>query len=219
MDWTNIISRVAPYVVKIETPNGHGTGFLLALTTDLKVYVIATARHVIEHAYKWKSPIRIYPYQQEKAFFYESKDFVVFYDPLQKDLAVLLIPRGHLVFEANPPRILPPNRFLPPGYNVGWLGYPSPSEFGLNFFSGCISGSKGTFGKPDHEYLIDGVAISGVSGGPLVILGDKYEIQIAGLISAYFPNRAAGESLPGLAIAQDSSTLHSAIQSAEKHEL
>ena len=28
MNWNEIVDKVAPYIVKIETPRGHGTGFL-----------------------------------------------------------------------------------------------------------------------------------------------------------------------------------------------
>ena len=28
MDWNQIAERMKPYIVKIETPQGHGTGFL-----------------------------------------------------------------------------------------------------------------------------------------------------------------------------------------------
>ena len=219
MDWTNIVSRVAPFVVKLETPHSHGTGFLLSLTTDPELYVIATARHVIDHASKWESPVRVYPYQQDKSSIYRSGEYATLFNPQLRDLAVLLIPKASIEFESDPPNILPSDRFLPPGYNVGWLGYPFPTEFGLNFFSGRISGSTSTFGKPDHQYLVDGVAINGVSGGPLVIVGDNHEIQIAGLITAYFSNRATGEVLPGLAIAEDSSSLRDAIKSAENIKL
>ena len=76
--------------------------------------------------------------------------------------------------------------------------------------------------KNRKAYLIDGVAIHGVSGGPVFFLTDTDGVQIVGIVSAYQANRATGESLPGLLIAQDVSHFHnleSRIQSMKKAEL
>ena len=62
-----------------------------------------------------------------------------------------------------------------------------------------------------HAYLIDGVAINGVSGGPVMYSTEAEGVQIVGSISAYVSNRATGETLPGLAIARDVSYLHDTI--------
>ena len=97
------------------------------------------------------------------------------------------------------------------------MGYPA--SFELCFFSGRISGSIGLFGSDDHAYLIDGVAIDGVSGGPVVVKSEKWGTRIIGSISAYFANHTADETLPGLSIAQDVSHLHetvSAIKSIDE---
>ena len=219
MKWINVIKRMAPYVIRIETPNGHGTGFLLTINDNPPMYSIATARHVIDHAAKWKLPIMIYTHKEQKAILYEHDDYMVLMDPSERDLAILLIGQRSLKFDGSPPDLIPANHYLTTGVNVGWLGYPFPSSFGLNFFSGHISGSVGTFGQHDHAYLIDGVAINGVSGGPLLIVDETYNIQIAGLISAYYPNRATGEALPGLSIAQDSSSLHGGVHYANNLKL
>jgi hypothetical protein len=69
------------------------------------------------------------------------------------------------------------------------------------FFSGNVS----AVWNFRNAYLIDGVAINGVSGGPVVYSPDASgdNVQIVGAISAYRANRATGEALPGLSIAQD----------------
>jgi hypothetical protein len=59
-----------------------------------------------------------------------------------------------------------------------------------------------------HAYLIDGVAINGVSGGPVLFLHQTRGVQLVGSISAYIAKRATGEALPGLAVAQDISHVH-----------
>ncbi len=56
--------------------------------------------------------------------------------------------------------------------------------------------------------MIDEVAINGVSGGPALDATEADGIQIVGTVSAYQANRATGETLPGLCIAQDVSHFH-----------
>jgi hypothetical protein len=59
MNWNAIVERVAPYVVKVETPSGHGTGFLCLYNQDKSLLGIATAYHVVEDADQWQQPIRL----------------------------------------------------------------------------------------------------------------------------------------------------------------
>ncbi len=56
--------------------------------------------------------------------------------------------------------------------------------------------------------MIDGVAINGVSGGPVIHSTTTDGIQIVGTVTEYHANRATGEALPGLLIAQDVSHFH-----------
>lgn len=204
MVWDDIVTRVSPYVVKIESPFCTGTGFLLNTGTDLPLHVIATARHVIEQAGKWQLPLTLI--LKDQKCLYEKEDYSVLSDPGEKDLAILLVRKSSFHFESSPVDLLPTDFFLPAGREVGWLGYPA--DFNLCFFSGQISGNIGSFGSHDHEYLIDGVAISGVSGGPIIVPDPPHNIHIGGLITAYFSDPVKGAVLPGLSIAQDSSSLH-----------
>ena len=83
------------------------------------------------------------------------------------------------------------------------------------FFCGNISARQ----ESRKAYLIDGVAINGVSGGPVIHGNEADGIQIVGTVSAYQANRATGEALPGLLIAQDVSHFHdvaSTIQSIDE---
>lgn len=90
------------------------------------------------------------------------------------------------------------------GAEVGWLGFPAIASSTLCFFSGNISARQ----EFRNAYLIDGVAINGVSGGPVLHLTETDGVQIVGVVSAYSANRATGEALPGLAVAQDVSHFH-----------
>jgi hypothetical protein len=55
----------------------------------------------------------------------------------------------------------------------------------------------------DLGLLIDGVAINGVSGGPVILRRADDTVRIIGAITAYMPNRLTSGTLPGLSVAQD----------------
>jgi len=57
--WDVIVKKAERYVVKIETPSGHGTGFLCAYDREQDICAIATALHVVNEANRWQQPIRI----------------------------------------------------------------------------------------------------------------------------------------------------------------
>jgi hypothetical protein len=59
MNWGNAIAEISPHVVKIETPNGYGTGFLAFYNHNKEWCGIATAAHVVSYADEWQQPIRI----------------------------------------------------------------------------------------------------------------------------------------------------------------
>jgi hypothetical protein len=78
----------------------------------------------------------------------------------------------------------------------------------LCFLSGTVSARRDDL----KAYLIDGVAINGVSGGPVINSTATEGVQFVGVMTAYRANRAFGDSLPGLSIAQDVSHFHGVIQ-------
>jgi hypothetical protein len=92
------------------------------------------------------------------------------------------------------------------GSNIGWLGYPAIEPSTLCFFSGTVSARQAA----KKAYLVDGVAIHGVSGGPVFHCIDPAaeRVTIIGCVSAYHANRVTGEALPGLLKAQDVSHFH-----------
>ena len=99
-------------------------------------------------------------------------------------------------------------RPCPIGVDIGWLGFPAIEPNTLCFFAGTISARQGQ----RKVYLIDGVAINGVSGGPVFHCPTPGEVLIIGSVSAYHANRVTGEALPGLLRAQDVSHFHDAAQ-------
>jgi hypothetical protein len=201
MDWNAVVAKVMPSIVKIETPSGHGTGFLCFYNEDGSFCGIATAHHVIAHAERWQEPIRISNYQTKTSILLKESDRVI-WSGEEKDSAVILFSvSGDLKLPEEPIALFPTDTRLSIGVEVGWLGYPAIAEYTLCFFSGNVS----AVWEFRNAYLIDGVAINGVSGGPVIYSADPSGegVQIVGATSAYRANRATGEALPGLSIAQD----------------
>jgi hypothetical protein len=199
MNWNEVVQKVMPYVVKIETPRGHGTGFACFYNVTKAYVAIATAYHVVEHAHQWREPIRIHHPGSDVAFFKEGERFI--FSDAARDSAVILIDASTLKLPETLIQLRPIEDPLPIGAEVGWLGYPAVTHT-LCFFSGNVSAID------RFAYLIDGVAINGVSGGPVVFSHATEGVQIVGSISAYIANRATGEALPGLSVAQDVSHFH-----------
>ena len=107
------------------------------------------------------------------------------------DAALLIVPAPELPKPAVP--LLEKEEPLVVGTEVGWLGFPHLAE-GLCFFSGRISAVY------EDQFLVDGTAIHGVSGGPAFCSTER-GLRIVGSISAYLPNLAEKErALPGLSI-------------------
>ena len=123
------------------------------------------------------------------------------------DSAVILLYTNQLKFPETLIPLLPITNPLAHGTAVGWLGFQAVAPFSLCFFSGNISARQDW----RHSYLIDGVAINGVSGGPVMYSTDTDGVQIVGSISAYVSNKVTGETLPGLSIAGDVSYFHDTI--------
>lgn len=59
MTWSEAVETIEPHVVRISTPQGSGTGFLIANGRNQAFCGIATAAHVVEHAHYWEEPIRV----------------------------------------------------------------------------------------------------------------------------------------------------------------
>jgi len=203
MKWHVVVDALKPYIVKIETPSGHGTGFLFFYNEDKSLCGIATAHHVISDIDEWQQPMRIRHHASGKVDLFKQDERFIFGDA-DSDSAVILIPSGIFDFPAEPIPLLESGKVLKIGVEVGWLGFPALEPRTPCFFCGNISARQ----KESHSYLIDGVAINGVSGGPVFDADDKNKPRIIGSISAYIANRARGDSLPGLAVARDVSHFH-----------
>lgn len=122
------------------------------------------------------------------------------------DSAVILMPMGTLKLPQELIPLRPVEHRLSIGVEVGWLGFPAigRGENTLCFFAGNVSAWQ----DQRRAYLVDGVAINGTSGGPVLYSTPTDGLQLVGAVSAYIVNRATGEALPGLSVAQDVSHFH-----------
>lgn len=196
MTWFNALQAVKPYMFKISTPSGTGTGFQITYGSHSKLCGIATAYHVIAHEYKWGYPIEVTHFDSKESLILEKSDRAVFIHP-ESDLAFILFNTKNLPVETDSPKLIDPKMSLAAGVEMGWCGFPSVAVNDLCFFNGHISCYLNSL----DSYLVDGVAINGVSGGPAFwITYDTSEVKICGVVSAYFPNTATGATLPGLSM-------------------
>jgi len=206
MNWDDVIKKAAPYVVKIETPAGSGTGYLCTYNDSKSFCIVATALHVIADADAWQQPIRIHNHDFTKTTFLKEDDRVVFRNA-KNDSAVILFSPQELGLPETPIPLRPIDAPLSIGAEIGWLGFPGIEPNTLCFFSGNVSARR----EDRRVYFIDGVAINGVSGGPVLYSSQTDGVQFIGVVSAYRANRLTGETLPGLLVAQDVSHFHEVI--------
>ncbi len=205
MEWHQAVDLIRPHVVRIYTPQGSGTGFLVSRSDDGSVYGIATAAHVVSQAHYWEQPIRLQPAIGGEVVLLRSGDRAIVIDE-SRDTAVILLNNPALGLPAQPSPLMDEGYFLKVGNPIGWLGFPAIQGANLCFFTGTVS----AYGEASHAYFVDGVAINGVSGGP-AFTADDGGPRIIGLVSAYVPNRATGETLPGLGIVRDVTHFHELI--------
>lgn len=214
MHWNDVVEKVLPHVVKIETPEGHGTGFICLYNRDQTVVGVATALHVVSHADKWGLPIRILQEGGKEVMLPAQgpPGGRLVLEDRDTDSAVIIMTKAEvdLVWPESCLPLRPLTEQLPIGVEIGWLGYPGMGSAAdtLCFFAGTVS----AFQARRRAYLVDGVAINGCSGGPVVYSTAADGVQIVGIVSAYIANRATGDTLPGLAVAQDVSHFDSVVR-------
>lgn len=207
MHWHKQYDAIVPHVVRIETPYGSGTGFLFGHNEAGAVAAIATAAHVVDRCHDWRQPIRLVHDASKSELFLQHSERVIFLDR-RRDAASILVMANALPLPAQPLARMDPTKIKRVGVELAWVGYPSVAYPELCFFTGCVS----AFLEGEDCYLIDGVAINGVSGGPVFgSIGDA-QPELVGSISAYLPNRVGSATLPGLARAQDITPFHEALK-------
>ena len=193
--WKDAIETIKPYVVKINTPRGSGTGFLFTYAKNKKICGIATAAHVINNSHLWEELIRIEHRVSGVIKLLRKSDRAIFLDQ-KLDTAVILFSKGKIPFPEDTLTFTPEKLHLKVGFEIGWIGFPSVSPDNLCFFAGRNS----CWLEDLRTYLVDGVVINGVSGGSAFCIVEE-TFKIIGSVSAYLPNRVG--ATPGLAVIRD----------------
>lgn len=205
IQWNEGAGILKPHVLRIATPNGCGSGFFLSAHGD--VDGIATALHVIDQAHDWKEPIRIDHVDSGSSIMVSHEERVVRVDR-NADSAVIFVKKGSLSLPKSTLPLTPRGKMHYVGSDIGWLGFPSlPDipEAELCFFAGKVS----AWLRNRLAYLVDGVAIHGVSGAPAFRINASIgPVVIVGVVTAYFPNRTSEGPLPGVSFVQDVSSFH-----------
>jgi hypothetical protein len=91
-------------------------------------------------------------------------------------------------------------RYHPPAHGptdrdraaVGWRACPAMVPHMRCFFSGTMRAHQAC----GNAYLMDGVAINGVRGGPVRYRTEPERVHIVGTVSVSSANRAPGEAVP-----------------------
>src|SRR5581483_8076516 len=150
--WHKILESMRPYVFKILTPNGSGTGFQIFSNRN-GLCAVATAYHVIDHAEEWQESIKLLHFDSGKTLLLKGNENErVVYSYKDKDLAFILFNRGDLPLQKDPP-LLDSGHYQKQGGEISWCGFPVMALQELCFFSGYVS----CFLKEEQSYLIDGV--------------------------------------------------------------
>src|ERR1700722_1836222 len=157
--WQTAVHTIAPFVFKIATPVGTGTGFLVYRDKETSLCAVATAAHVVDHPHEWQQPIRLHHHTSKKSKFLAHENRVISIDH-ETDTAIIAfynLPEDDSfeLHEINQVKQMPVNAHFDVGMEIGWVGFPAVSPDNLCFFSGrisCVLPEK-------KSYLVDGVAI------------------------------------------------------------
>ncbi len=211
--WYELVDIITPSIVKIETPDGHGTGFFIGYNQEHTWALIATAGHVVENADHWLQPIRIHNIAKKKSVLLQESSRVMFPDPsVDGDTAIIfaqISKVSELDLPEKPIGFIESGMILKVGVDVAWLGYPGIAPNTLCFFSGNVSARR------PRAYLIDGVSVPGVSGGPVFYCSVEGEPTLVGSISGYLsPERA----VLGLCVAHDVSHLQKTLETIKNQQ-
>jgi len=134
MPWFKALTLIEPYIFKISTPISSGTGFQISYYQNTKLCAIATAYHVIWHAEKWGEPIEITHYSSKKVTMLRAGrgNRAIIIHPKQ-DLAFIVYATKENLLQLNL-KLIDPQKYLRPGHELGWCGFPAVESSKLCFF-------------------------------------------------------------------------------------
>jgi len=194
--WEHVIPRLEPLIFRVHAANSVGTGFIIGVSRadGGRHTMLVTALHVVEDVLGNDLPLELVRHDGVSISSLTAGPVHVYpVGPPECDTALIQVPTREPLISQDALLPMPLETMLPRGADLGWLGFPGLVLPELCFFRGVVSGYQ----ERPPVYLVDGVAINGVSGGPAF---DRSGL-VVGLISAYVPNQVApGRTLPGLMI-------------------
>jgi hypothetical protein len=195
-DWSSVIPSIEPLCFRVHAGNSIGTAFVIGITAadGGRHTMLVTALHVVQDILGNDQPLELV--RNDGAVISRLVDGRVRIYPVgptECDSALIEIPTREPLLTQDQLLPIPLETMLPRGAALGWLGYPGLVFPEICFFQGFVSGYQ----EEPPIYLVDGVAINGVSGGPAF---DPSGL-VVGLVSAYLPNQIdSSTTLPGLMI-------------------
>lgn len=90
MHWFNAYGQVREYVVKIKTPSGYGTGFLITYNKTRSLMAIGTAGHVVADADEWQLPLKIVPEVSGEEAFLTHEQRVIYINALRDSAYIVM---------------------------------------------------------------------------------------------------------------------------------
>src|SRR6266404_3701493 len=109
VDWSKTVEAIEPHIVRILTPRGSGTGFLIKTQS---FYSIATAAHVINHSHYWEEPIRIQHFSSREWVLLHSYERAIILDETQDSAIILLSNQGSIAFPADMLPLGPQDKYV-----------------------------------------------------------------------------------------------------------
>jgi hypothetical protein len=200
--WQAVYRHERDRVLKISTSRGHGSGFHIGkYGIGNSLCAVITALHVVGASNEWEEPIKLIQSTTGKEVILHHGQRSIFV--YKEDLALIIFhesvfnSQNNFNLSRDPILQVPHGKAVAEGVDIAWLGYPNIKNDMICFFHGYISAHL----KDDMCYLVDGVAINGVSGGPAFLVDKVIDKPVLlGVMTAYVANRATGETLPGLSM-------------------
>lgn len=195
--WEQLIPAIEPLVYQVRAGAALGTAFVISVTGEAdggRHSMLVTAWHVVKDVVRTEEPLDLVRSDGTLVSTLTTGSVAIYpVGPPQCDTALILVPTRQPLVDSKTLLPLPLETMLPRGADLGWLGFPGLVYPELCFFRGVVSGYQ----EKPPIYLVDGVAINGVSGGPAF---DRTGLLV-GFVSAYVPNQVDhGTTLPGLMI-------------------
>ena len=199
-------SYMKSYIVKIIIGARYGTGFYSGDYPSGNFVYIATAYHVVEEAEMSELPITFFHAVSGVTVVIPYDELYIFSDKAT-DSAVIVVRVGRIPFPPIRHKLSESLQLLVAS-EVFWMGFPKIAPDIICFFSGRISASFTDF----HAYLIDGVSVNGVSGGPVMCVDPVFGLTVVGVVTHYVHNDSDGLVRPGLVFAPDITSVNAMVK-------